>query len=83
MRTYLSPVFAAFATTAIITHIWTFIIALLGKGLFAGIVSLLLPFLAEIYWMLEMVEANNTYATITFIHLVMAGPLVLLMWRGK
>jgi hypothetical protein len=70
--TLLAGLYSIFAVTAIITHIWTVIIAFQEAGIMGGIITLLLPFLAEIYWMFKMFGDNNTYATIALIHLILA-----------
>ncbi len=74
MRTYLAPIYGIFAITAIVTHIWTVIIAFTESGILVAILSLLLPFLAELYWMFRMFGINDTYAFIALIHLVLAVP---------
>ena len=57
--------------TGSITHIWTAIIAFKINGLFACILSLLFPFLSEIYWMIRMFGENNTYSYIVLIQLIL------------
>jgi hypothetical protein len=41
----------------------------------AGIVSLFLPFLSELFWMFSMFGENNAYAVIALAHLVLAIPI--------
>jgi len=60
MRAIFVSLYGIFAITAIITHIWTVIIAFTEAGLFGGIISLFLPFLAELYWMFKMFGENDT-----------------------
>jgi ABC-type glycerol-3-phosphate transport system permease component len=57
-----------------ITHVWTVIIAFTEDGFWAGILSLFLPFLAELYWMFNMFGINDTYAYIALVHLLLAIP---------
>jgi hypothetical protein len=66
-----------FMITATITHIWTVIIAFSESGFWGGIITLILPFLSEIYWMIKMFGENDLYAYITLIHLILAIPVSL------
>lgn len=61
--------------TAIITHLWTTIIAFSESGFFAAILTLVLPFLSEIYWIIQMWGENNAYTSIALIHLLMSIPI--------
>ncbi len=72
MRSLMATLYDVFATTAIITHIWTVIIAFTHGGFLAGIVSLFLPFLAELFWMFKMFGINNGYAIVALIHLILS-----------
>ena len=74
MKAAFVSLYGVFAVTAIITHIWTVIIAFSEGGFFAGILSLFLPFLAELYWMFKMFGENDTYAYIALTHLLLAIP---------
>jgi hypothetical protein len=74
MRAIFVSLYGVFAITAIITHIWTVIIAFTEGGFFGGIISLFLPFLAELYWMFKMFGENDTYAYIALVHLILAIP---------
>ncbi|GAA0877391.1 hypothetical protein GCM10009119_03590 [Algoriphagus jejuensis] len=64
-----------FIITATITHIWTVIIAFSEGGIFAGLLSLLLPFLSEIYWIFKMFGENNLYTYTAITHLIIAIPI--------
>lgn len=75
MKKIFVSLFGVFAITAIITHIWTVIIAFTEGGFFGGMISLFLPFLAELYWMFKMFGENDTYAYIALVHLILAIPL--------
>jgi len=66
--------YRAFVVTAFITHVWTVIIAFTEGGLLAGLISLFLPYLAEIYWMIQMFGENDTYSLIALVHLILAIP---------
>ncbi len=77
MKTIFNTLYVIFMFTAIITHIWTVVIAFSNGGLLAGIISFILPVLAEIYWMIEMFGENNTYAIIALIHLLLTIPIYL------
>jgi len=74
MRAIFVSLYGVFAITAIITHIWTVIIAFTEGGFFGGIISLFLPFLAELYWMFKMFGENDTYAYIALAQLILAIP---------
>jgi hypothetical protein len=72
MKAIFVSLFGVFAITAIITHIWTVIIAFSEAGFFGGLLTLFLPFLGEIYWMFKMFGKNDTYAYIALLHLILA-----------
>ncbi len=73
MKTILGSIFAVFSITAIITHIWTVIIAFKAGGMIAGIISLFLPVLSELYWMIKMFGENDTYAYTALIHVILSA----------
>jgi hypothetical protein len=75
MKAFLISISGIFMITALITHIWTVIIAFSEGGFFSGIISLFLPFLSELYWMFKMFGENDTYAYIALIHLILAIPI--------
>lgn len=77
MKALFFLIVAIFPVTAIITHIWTVIIAFSEAGLFGGILSFLLPFLSELYWMFKMFGENDLYAWIALTHLLLAIPISL------
>ncbi len=70
-----------YSASAFITHIWTVIIAFTKGGLIAGIISLFVPFLAELYWVYQMMGIKDVYVTIAIIHLVLAIPFVWLIGK--
>jgi len=78
MKALIGLIFGLFGITAIITHIWTTYIAFTVGGFIAGIVTLFLPAISEIYWMFRMFGENDTYAYIALIHLILAIPYSLL-----
>ena len=59
-----------FYITASIIHIWTVIIAFQQSGFIAAIISLILPFLSEVYWMFKMWGENDLYAWLALIHII-------------
>lgn len=77
MKAIFSSLFAVFAITSIITHIWTVIIAFSEAGFFGAILTFILPFLSELYWMFLMFGVNDTYAYIALAHLILAIPFSL------
>lgn len=74
MKAIFVSLYGVFAITALITHIWTVIIAFSVGGFLAGILSLFLPVISELYWMFKMFGENDTYAYIALIHLILALP---------
>lgn len=72
MRAFLGAIFGLFVITAIITHIWTVIIAFSEAGVMGGLLTLFLPFLGELYWMFKMFGENDTYAYISLVHLILS-----------
>jgi len=77
MKALLVSLSGLFAITAIITHIWTVIIAFDEAGFVGGLLSLFLPVLSELYWTFKMFGENDTYAYIALIHLILAIPMTL------
>ncbi len=77
MKAFFVSLVGIFAITAIITHIWTVIIAFSIGGFWGGILTLFLPFLGELYWMFKMFGQNDTYAYIALVHLILAIPISL------
>ena len=57
--------------TALITHLWTTVIAFSESGFFAGILTLVVPFLSELYWIAQMWGENEVYVTVALIHLIL------------
>ena len=74
MKALFTLILTIFPITAIITHLWTVIIAFTEAGFWGGIISLFLPFLSEIYWMVKMFGENNLYAWIALTHLILVFP---------
>lgn len=74
MKAIFVSLYGVFAITALITHIWTVIIAFSVGGFLAGILSLFLPVLSELYWMFKMFGENNTYAYVALVHVILALP---------
>ena len=77
MKALIISISGIFAITATITHVWTVIIAFTEAGFFGGILTLVLPFLSEIYWMFEMFGENDTYAYIALTHLILGIPVAI------
>lgn len=72
MKAFIVSLFGVFIVTAIITHIWTAIIAFTHSGFLGCLLTFFLPFLGELYWMFKMFGENNTYAIISLIHLILS-----------
>lgn len=75
MITLIRSIGSIWFITAIITHLWTTIIAFSESGFFAALLSLFIPFLSEIYWIIQMWGENNAYTSIALIHLLIAIPI--------
>ena len=75
MKSFFVAIYGLFAITAIITHIWTVIIGFQEAGFWGGVITLLLPGISEIYWMIKMFGENNVYAYIALAHLLLVIPV--------
>ena len=54
----------AASVLGLVIHVWTIIIAFSIKGLFAAVVTLIFPFLSELYWFIKVgsnIGYNTTY----------------------
>lgn len=71
LTAFLVSLYSIFVITALITHVWTVIIAFQESGIIGGILTLLMPVLAELYWMFKMFGENDTYAYIALTQLVL------------
>ena len=60
----------------LIVHIWTIIIAFTEAGLFGAILSLIFPFLSEIYWVIMLWGVYDAYVNTAILAtvLVAVGP---------
>lgn len=58
-------------------YIWAVIIAFSEGGFFSGIITLAMPFFAELYWMFKMFGQNDLYSYIALIHLILIIPYAL------
>ncbi len=83
MRALFVSLYSLFVLTALITHLWTVIIAFDVAGFFGGLITLFLPFLSELYWMFNMFGENDTYAYIALIHLLLAVPFFVFGRGGR
>ena len=62
-----------FKISALVAHIWVVIVAFQESGFFAGLLSLFLPFLSELYWMFAMWGENDLFVTVCAVHLISGG----------
>jgi len=67
-----------YSITATIVHIWTVVLAFTEGGFWGGVLSLFLPVLSELYWMITLWESHPDYAILALIHLIAGLPLLLL-----
>lgn len=77
MKSIFNSLYGLYIVTAVITHIWTVIIGFTEGGLLGGILTLVLPVLAELYWMFAMFGENNAYAFFALANLIFAIPITL------
>ena len=77
MKSIFNFLASIYTLTAIIVHLWTVYIAFTVSGLIAGVISLFLPIIAEIYWVYKMLGHNQDYVTVAIVHLVLAIPYLL------
>lgn len=63
-------------------HVWTIVIAFATKGLFAAILSLVFPVLAQLYWGVTIWRASGTFANPYCLALVAYASLWLLVIAG-
>ncbi|MDP2605017.1 MAG: hypothetical protein Q8S00_20925 [Deltaproteobacteria bacterium] len=54
----------------LVIHVWTIVIAFLVSGLFAAVLTLIFPFLSEIYWFFKI--GNNVGFGATYCVSIMA-----------
>lgn len=83
MKAIFVSLYGVFAITAIITHIWTVIIAFNEAGFLGGVLTLFLPFLGELYWMFKKFGENDTYAYFALTHLILAIPFSMFGRRDR
>jgi hypothetical protein len=82
MKAFFLSIYGIFSFTAMITHIWTVIIAL-DDGFFSGIITFFLPVLAELYWMFKMFGENDIYAYIALVHLILGIPISMVVIKDR
>ena len=78
MKAVFLSLVSIFSITAMVTHIWTVVIAFIEGGFLSGVVSFFIPVLSELYWMVKMFGENDTYAYIALLHLLLAIPFAML-----
>jgi hypothetical protein len=78
MRALIGLLASAIWILGIMYHLWTVIIAF-SHSIIAGIVTLFLPVLSEIYWFFKIWGENTTYTAVSIIYTVIA----LIVFIGK
>ena len=66
--------------SGLVTIIWTIIIGF-SKGAISGLVTLFLPILSSLYWMVKMFGENNAYSYTVLIQLVLT--VVIFFFEGR
>ena len=56
-----------FGILVVIGHIWTTVIGFQEGGFLGGILTLILPLLSEIYWVIKMIGENTGYVVYTLL----------------
>jgi len=54
-----------FGILVAIGHIWTTVIGFQEGGFIGGLLTLIIPFLSEIYWLIKMIGENTPYIVFT------------------
>jgi hypothetical protein len=70
MKSIFTSFYSFFLILGLITHFWTFIIAIQEAGFWGGIISLFLPVLSELYWMVKMFGENDLFAYAVLVQLI-------------
>ena len=68
--------FAVQSILGVVIHIWTVVIAFLTSGLFAAVITLILPVLSEIYWFIKVgsnVGFGTTYCVAIMVYIGLFG----------
>jgi len=55
----------------LVYHGWTAIIAF-KHSVFAGVVTLVLPFISEVYWFFKMIGENTPYVILSIVFTILA-----------
>ena len=72
-----------FGTLVTIGHIWTTIVAFKESGIIAAVLSLVLPVLSEIYWVVKLFGINNHYVIYIILCAVVFLPLSRFLGRTR
>lgn len=83
MKRLFITMYPLFIVTAVITHLWTALIAHQADGITSALLSLFLPFLSELYWANKMLGHDNIYVCITAIHLTLGAILILFFRKSN
>ena len=54
--------YLAMGVLGLILHVWTIVLAYEASGLFAAMIALCLPVLAQLYWFFQVMSATGTIA---------------------
>jgi len=58
---------------ALVAHIWTVYLGFTEAGILGGVASLLLPVLAEIYWVFQKWGQDTAYIACVFIPIILSA----------
>ena len=68
-----------FGVLVVIGHLWTTVVGFQEGGSLGGILTLILPFFSEIYWVIKMIGVNTPYVVYTILCVVLFIPLAKLL----
>lgn len=69
-----------FILSVALTFIWTTIIGF-SNGIIAGILTMSLPIISSLYWMIKMFGENNAYSYTVLVQLIVTALVYLLFLR--
>lgn len=81
MKNIINLVLIAVPITSIIFHLWTSIIGFSQGGFIGGMLTLMLPFLSEFYWMFKMWNVNDLYVYLGIFQII--GVLIYSIFNPK
>lgn len=75
-------VYVGFGILGLVIHVWTIVIAYAASGLFAALIALCLPVLAQVYWFFQVMSASETIANSYCLSILIYLALLVVMFFG-